>query len=218
MPSARLTLSTDIDADRGRLFAFVLVANLYTGHEKAAGLLVALRVRDLPGNRIEWEDSKMAATYEVRFQTVPPEKREEYVKMYKQARAWWYCSSGRARSIISAGAARRRIRVFVAPSRAGGRSQAPAGTISPKQSSDFALSVPGCRRRAADLSIGPAAANRTFYHSPHDRNSLRGTRVVRRHFAQTLSVVQVPRAGGSNRQALPGSRGTRKVSEYHWLR
>jgi hypothetical protein len=60
-------LSTDIDADRGRLFAFVLVANLYTGHEKAAGLLVALRVRDLPGNRIEWEDSKMAATYEVRF-------------------------------------------------------------------------------------------------------------------------------------------------------
>ncbi len=27
----------------------------------------------------------MAATYEVRFQTVPPEKREEYVKMYKQA-------------------------------------------------------------------------------------------------------------------------------------
>jgi len=78
-------LSTDIDADRGRLFAFVLVANLYTGHEKAAGLLVALRVRDLPGNRIEWEDSKMAATYEVRFQTVPPEKREEYVKMYKQA-------------------------------------------------------------------------------------------------------------------------------------
>ena len=27
----------------------------------------------------------MAATYEVRFQTVSPEKREEYVKMYKQA-------------------------------------------------------------------------------------------------------------------------------------
>ena len=27
----------------------------------------------------------MAATYEVRFQTVPPERRAEYVKMYKQA-------------------------------------------------------------------------------------------------------------------------------------
>ena len=27
----------------------------------------------------------MAATYEVRFQTVAPEKRDEYVKMYKQA-------------------------------------------------------------------------------------------------------------------------------------
>jgi len=27
----------------------------------------------------------MAATYEVRFQTVAPEKRAEYVKMYKQA-------------------------------------------------------------------------------------------------------------------------------------
>ena len=27
----------------------------------------------------------MAATYEVRFQTVAPEKRHEYVKMYKQA-------------------------------------------------------------------------------------------------------------------------------------
>ena len=26
----------------------------------------------------------MAATYEVRFQTVAPEKRAEYVKMYKQ--------------------------------------------------------------------------------------------------------------------------------------
>jgi heme-degrading monooxygenase HmoA len=27
----------------------------------------------------------MAMTYEVRFQTVPPERRSEYVKMYKQA-------------------------------------------------------------------------------------------------------------------------------------
>ena len=27
----------------------------------------------------------MAVTYEVRFQTVAPEKRDEYVKMYKQA-------------------------------------------------------------------------------------------------------------------------------------
>ena len=27
----------------------------------------------------------MAVTYEVRFQSVPPERRSEYVKMYKQA-------------------------------------------------------------------------------------------------------------------------------------
>jgi heme-degrading monooxygenase HmoA len=27
----------------------------------------------------------MAMTYEVRFQTVPPERRSDYVKMYKQA-------------------------------------------------------------------------------------------------------------------------------------
>ncbi|MBM2806332.1 MAG: hypothetical protein HW419_4225, partial [Deltaproteobacteria bacterium] len=27
----------------------------------------------------------MAATYEVRFQTVPAEKRDDYVKMYQQA-------------------------------------------------------------------------------------------------------------------------------------
>jgi heme-degrading monooxygenase HmoA len=61
------------------------VADLYIGREKLPACWLLSGVRDLPGNRIEWEDSKMAATYEVRFQTVPPEKREEYVKMYKQA-------------------------------------------------------------------------------------------------------------------------------------
>jgi len=61
------------------------VADLYIGPEKLLACWLLSGVRDLPGNRSEWEDSKMAATYEVRFQTVPPEKREEYVKMYKQA-------------------------------------------------------------------------------------------------------------------------------------
>ena len=78
--------------------------------------------------------------HEVRFQTVEPQRRDAYVKMYKQAiqdakrRAVvaaksfaakmihpesWFCSSGRAKSIISTGAARQRTRAFEPLSKAG---------------------------------------------------------------------------------------------------
>jgi heme-degrading monooxygenase HmoA len=39
----------------------------------------------MESNHITEGGNSMAATYEVRFQTVPPDKRDEYVKMYKQA-------------------------------------------------------------------------------------------------------------------------------------
>ena len=95
----------------------------------------------------------MSATYEVRFQNVAPERRAEYVRMYKKAiqeikqagckadrffaarkirKACSWCWNGKVRSIINAGAARRRIRAFAARSKAGRRSQAAVATIARK--------------------------------------------------------------------------------------
>jgi hypothetical protein len=94
--------------------------------------------------------------YEVRFQTVEPQRRDAYVKMYKEAiqgckeagcrsgkilcseedpSRVWFCSSGRAKNIILTGAARQHTGASAPLSKAGSLNPVKAAIMLPRISS-----------------------------------------------------------------------------------